>query len=233
MTPNSSNKNQQRKRTRHQSQPTDTQMSTQELLARHSAQLRTLLREIRPPEIKTITLASPPTQATVSFSGTVVELAPIAQGTAINQRVGDAVRLESIDYRQVWYANQTQAIATTGRSILFLDTMNTGTAPVPSDVLDASAVGTAAAPFANFNIPNLHMHRFKILFDRTFSLGITGNDAFNGDLREHVKLRSRLDFSGSASSTGLRNRLYLLFISDVNANDILFTAQVNTNFTDE
>lgn len=203
-----------------------------ETMTKLQAQVRTLLREQRAPEKKTFTLTSPPVQSATNFSGTVVELAPIAQGTSLTTRVGDAVDVESLDYRQVWYANTSQTAPTTGRSILFMDTMNTGTAPVPSDVLDSVALGTAAAPFANQNVPNAHMHRFKILFDRTASLGYGGNDAHSGLVSTHIKVNKRLDFSGSASTTGLRNRLYLLYISDVNANDILFTAQCNTNFTD-
>jgi len=197
-----------------------------------ASQVRTLMREHRQPEKKTFTLTSPPVQSATNFSGIIIECAAIAQGTSLTTRVGDAVDVESVDFRQIWYANTSQTAPTTGRSILFMDTMNTGTAPVPTDVLDAVALGTAAAPFANYNVPNLHMHRFRVLFDGIAPLGYGGNDAHAGAVVRHIKVNRRLDFSGSASSAGLRNRLYLLYVSDVNANDILYTAQVNVNFSD-
>jgi hypothetical protein len=184
------------------------------------------------PETKTYTLASPPTQATSNWTPIILEIAQIAQGTDVSNRIGDMVHLKQLAFRMVWYANQAQTIATTGRTMIFIDTMNTGTAPVGSDVLDSAALGSAAAPFANYNVVNYEQKRFKILFDRTFGLGISGNNAFAGDIARVLPLKVPLHFGNSGGSNGQRNRLYLLYVSDVNTNDLLFTFQAQTRFTD-
>jgi hypothetical protein len=202
-------------------------------LSKLAAQVKMLLREHREPEKKTFKWTSPFTQGVVSFSGTISELAAIAQGTDVSSRVGDAVWIESIDWRQVWYGNLLQTVPNSCRTIIFMDTMNTGTPPVVADVLDSADVGTAAAPFANFNIPNQNTKRFHIIFDQAWSVGVSGNDAFAGNIALHPRMHQRIDFSGSGSTTGLRNRLYVLVISDVNTNDMLFTARCNVHFTDE
>jgi len=201
-------------------------------MSKLARQVHQLVKEHRVPEKKTYTLLSAPVQAAQNFSGIITELAPIAQGTGLTNRVGDAVNVESIDMKSMWYANQSGTLASMGRTIIFMDTMNTGTAPSSTDILDSVAVGTALAPLANWNVPNNHMHRFRIYLDHTAPFGISGNNAFSHTNR-HIKVNRRMDFSGSASTTALRNRLYLLTISDTNSNDNLFSCQVNVNFTDE
>lgn len=99
--------------------------------------------------------------ATQDATGNVYCISQVAQGLTSATRVGDSVRIQSIEVRGHVLANSA-ATNTTVRLIIFRDLDGYGTAPATADILEG--VGTTMAPFSpeKFN----KRERFSILYDQ-------------------------------------------------------------------
>jgi len=179
----------------------------------------------------------PQTPTVQNWSGTVYPIAGIAQGTALNQRVGNKITLRALKFMELWQGNAASVLPATGRTIIFVDTASPGAPPSASEVLDISLLGTAGAPLAQYTASNVAQGRFRILYDKLTSISNGGamNQALpQGSIpKRTLKLKTQVFFSGSGATTYLKNQIYLLAVCDVNVNDptLIFSAELI--FTDD
>jgi hypothetical protein len=96
-----------------------------------------------------------------SGTGSVVSLTQLAQGTTLNTRVGNSVRIQH--FSLIGRVAVSSAVTTFSlvRVIVFRDMEGQGTAPTMSDVLEA--VGSSAAPRQPYDY--LNRKRFAIIAD--------------------------------------------------------------------
>lgn len=101
------------------------------------------------------------TLADHTYNGTIVNLCNPAQGTAVNQRTGDSIKMKNLTFRGECARNAQDEVM---RLIVFIDKENTINAG--SDLLQS--VGNSNAPFS----PKKDNNKFdtKVLLDRTYRL---------------------------------------------------------------
>lgn len=144
----------------------------------------------------------------IDWNGSVNVCCLPTQGTNINNRIGNSIQLRNMLVRMTM-----KNVSTTNaniRFIVFLDTMNTGTAPTMNDVL--SNVGSAQAHLSSLNTASLS--RFRILKDHHFTLFPAGQDTSERFYKFWLKLRNVI--SKFNSSGQYKNALYWGIISDIN-----------------
>ena len=112
--------------------------------------------------------------ATFNTSGTLYSLSTVGQGLDYNERVGNSIKLQSIDVRYRIFMN-TSSGNTVVRVIILRDLDGYGTAPAISDILQ-DGVGTATAPLAEIDF--LNRKRFSILYDYTDTLSPQGERGY-------------------------------------------------------
>jgi len=139
-------------------------------------------------------------------TGTLNLLTGIGQGVDDTQRVGNTLHLRSL-YLSVVAKQNTISTIDTVRILVVRDRQNYN---VPSviDILESGAVGGGLAPLAQYN--HYYMSRFKILFDRTFTLTSGGAEAYT--FKKWIPIFSDSHYIGA--STVFKNQIYLLHISD-------------------
>lgn len=120
------------------------------------------------------------TMDTVGTAATSVTLLnTIAQGAGITQRVGKQVRMTSLQFRGLVFANSAGVINDVAYCIVY-DKRPTGAKPAQTDILNAAS---SAAMNNDDNVP----HRFQILKRGNFTLTgnsttpATGSEAINAD----------------------------------------------------
>lgn len=164
---------------------------------------------------------------TMTISSSISCLSQIAQGSNYTDRVGDSIRLQSLEFRARLFQN-TSATQTVARIIIFRDLDGTATAPTKADVLDA--FGTSADVCAQYNW--LNRDRFSILYDEFQSFSSTGTTTdtmyFRTTHEGHVKY---LGTTATAASNG-KGSIYVMFISDEATNVPTVTWNSRVSFTD-
>ncbi len=149
--------------------------------------------------------------AGVGSTGDIRSLALMSQGNLVSQRQGDSIAPFFLKVRLSW-AGVAASTIDVYRTIIFRDMRQVvSTVPTVSQVLSSNS------PLSQFNVIN--RTRFKILFDRTFTIH---NDV--GILPVfvaimNIKLRLSMSFSGAATTSIKKNGLFMLNISNVGANE--------------
>lgn len=180
--------------------------------------LKVLRGNIEPKYITASTTAQ-----TVDWLGGLNSFTDIVQGSAQTQRVGDELRLKSIDLRyQIACADTTQCM----RIIVFQWFQNT--VPTVNNILYSN--GTAQAPFGALNFEQ--RRNYRILYDRMHSLDII-TEIQNG---VHVRIwkipKRNIVFTTTGTTVG-NNKCYIYFISDSSvAPHPTLTWQIRVNYTD-
>lgn len=154
----------------------------------------------------------------VDNNGAVYPLSQIASGDDVNNRTGNSILAKSM-YIQGNVLKQASAGASFVRFILFQDTMNQGSTPTVTDILNNT--GSALAPLSPLNID--HLSRYKILYDKRITLN---SDMSCRQYKVYKKMSSHIKFTGTAATDVYKNGLYFLIIS----NEALSTAPT-INFT--
>ncbi len=143
-----------------------------------------------------------------SATPTLYLLSAIGQGVGYTERTGLSVKATSQSFR----ATLTLDPASLGchmRIMLLADLQAHGSAPVAGDVLQNSTL-------INSPINYVGADRFRVLFDNTISMSSNGES--RRDLEISFPVKYHLAF-GSATATDVDNTaIYLLLMSDVNAN---------------
>lgn len=144
---------------------------------------------------------------TVDYNGNLQLLNPVAQGDTRVNRQGKSIKGKSLSGRGVITIGG--GTNNTVRLMIIQDTMNLGTDPTMTDVLET--IGSTAAPFSNIN--QLANGRFKILWSRT--LNINAVSTYSQVFKYYLPLSSHQYYDGAASTNNQKNSLYLCTISDV------------------
>lgn len=142
----------------------------------------------------------------IDYNGAINLITNIAQGSDVGNRDGNSILVRSLNFKQVWRIVGTTD--TNVRTIIFLDTQNTGSAPTVSDVLQA--IGTVTAPLSPLQVD--HLTRYKILGDYKFILSV--NDKSSREIARYMKLYFHEKFTGPLATDIYKNALYVLNISD-------------------
>lgn len=135
--------------------------------------------------------------------GAISSLTLPSQGTSVNQRVGDKIRLRNMEVKGQLYG----AVSHICRIIFFLWKPNT--TPSGSEILDSAYVSTFRAPFAPYNYPT--KDNFIILDDFVETISATGLQ--NAVFHRNIDLKSRQITFGSGGGTGTF-RPYWLMVAD-------------------
>ncbi len=150
----------------------------------------------------------------VTFNGVLQDLCSPAQGAAVNQRIGDSLKLQRITVRGSVYLG---AAATTVRAMLILDKQNQAAAG--SDIL--AGAGNVYAPQST--IVDQYEERYHVLGD-TGHVSLTLNDKQSLDFTFSVanEVLSKMNAEGHIRfapglTTITTNSLKLVLFSSVSA----------------
>lgn len=149
--------------------------------------------------------------ASPSWGGTVVALTNIAQGDTDATRTGNSIYVRQLMLRTTVTYNTAAAAPIRVRLLLFIDSQQIGDfPPAGTDVLEWT--GVANAPLSPLNSDTAG--RFKILRSRIMTVYADKPIALNNWL---VKLRHHVRYNGSTSSDIQKGGIYLLIVSNRNA----------------
>lgn len=159
-----------------------------------------LKRLIPRPEWKSIDVTQAAT--VITNTPTVTNISPIAVGTGESGRIGDKVTLRSWIFRIGVTPNSTAGVNFL-RVLLVRDKQGNNAAPASTDILQSAS---------NYNSPlnNDNGQRFKILFDRTYTVDTDANGAQVDKM--YRKFKTLAEFGATTIAT--TNSLYLLQVSD-------------------
>jgi len=143
-------------------------------------------------------------------AGAVTNITGISQGTDIQNRVGDSIKLQMIRL-QAWIRMNTSAVKTSVRVVLFRDMENAGAIPNPGDLF--TGISNVQSPVVPYNFINTRT-RFRILYDEVTTLSINGlEDAF---LSVDIPHSGHVRFRGNSSAIGsmAQGCLFILVMSN-------------------
>lgn len=193
-------------------------------LAARVVKLAKLVRGLKP-EVKYIDVSLATTNA--ATAGTVIHLTPISQGTAVNTRVGDVVRM-------LWYQVNLNILFTS--SVMTTVTENPAfrfyivqdrqqgadTAPTLAQLVDNPALPS----YQLLEIQSAMQGRFKVLYDSKPQLMAAGTIAV-ADLDSSISFparfqfnfqrnfKSQINFNGAASTDIQRGGIYFMFSTNM------------------
>lgn len=142
----------------------------------------------------------------IDYNGAINLITNIPQGSDVGNRDGNSILVRSLNFKQVW--RMTGTTDTNVRTIIFLDTSNTGSAPTVTDVLQY--VGSVTAPLSPLQVD--HLTRYKIL--RDFKYILSTNDKSSREIAQYIKLYFHEKFTGPNATDIYKNAVYVLNISD-------------------
>jgi len=162
-------------------------------------------------------------------NGAVTCLSQLAQGTTMNTRVGNSVRVQRFSLRARVAVNSAVTTFSVVRVAIIRDMEGQGTAPTCADIFET--VGTSAAPRQPFDW--LNRKRFAVLYD-TFL--IVSPDTWSAravyyeiDLAKHVLYRGT---TAAAASDG-EGSIYIVSLSDEATNTPTVSYSSRMTYTDD
>jgi len=164
-------------------------------------------------------------------SGGVACITQLGQGTTVNTRVGNSLRVQRLEVRGRVAVNSSVTTYSMVRILVFRDMEGQGTAPVVSDVLEAT--GSSSAPRQPYDW--LNRKRFSILYDMLIPVTATSGGmsvrefVYVTELAKHVLYRGT---TASASSDG-EGSIYVAAVSDEATNAPSVVATTRITFTDD
>lgn len=142
----------------------------------------------------------------IDYNGTVLLLNQVAQGDTRVNRQGKSIKGKYLSGRGKVSLNG--GTNNTVRLMIVQDTMNQGTAPSVSDILETT--GASYAPYAN--IKQLANGRFKVLWTRLFNVNTVST--YSQLFKYYIKLNSHQFYDGANATDAQKNALYFVQISD-------------------
>lgn len=152
--------------------------------------------------------------AQTNWSGTVINMNPIAQGDNINDRTGNIIQPSKLAVKLDW--NQAIAVTKTAvRTIVFRSKQQVNnTTPTVAQVL--ASTGTGYATCCGYTSSSESNKAYDILYDKTICMDIYG-DGQRKHQRVNLikKVNDRLiHFTGSGANDYGKGNLFMLLISD-------------------
>jgi len=170
---------------------------------------------------------------TVSFvnvtaaAGAIGTLSLVAQGTSSSERVGDVIRAQSIE---LILATGSVSSGAQIRFIVVKDTQNAGALPTISGA--ASAVLSSFVPGSAMLNP-LARPRFKILYDDLHVNEVISYTEYSSTVRRAgFKLNFPITYIDAGSSDHGKNSLFLIALTNDNANTMDVAAEFDLAYTD-
>lgn len=164
---------------------------------------------------------------TATQAGAVQYLTGLVQGLDLNQRVGDSIKIQSLEFNATIYTGAT--VPCTCRVIIVRDMENGGAAIAGTDLLNN--VGGAGAAVSLYNYINIQK-RFHPVFDEIISL-----DATNSTQTLHFKMAhgGHINFrdATAAVTNGAEGVLYMAVFTDVAATGPIIRSSHRILFTDD
>ncbi len=162
-------------------------------------------------------------------NGSVACLSQLAQGTTMNTRVGNSVRVQRVSVRARVAANSAVTTFSVVRVAIIRDMEGQGTAPACSDIFET--VGSSAAPRQPYDW--LNRKRFAVLYDMFLTVapntGYAREFDFEKELAKHVLYRGT---TAAAASDG-EGSIYIVALSDeaTNTPSVSYTSRIT--YTDD
>lgn len=140
----------------------------------------------------------------------------IAQGTALNQRIGCEIKMLGIHLKGMLHNNS--AITQTVRILVLGTTSDTDTTPATmelfKDISTAGAVTTIQTSGTSFGnmLYKINDRKFKTYYDHVFKLGATGStDAKDVALyNRYIKLNSIIKYEANSTGVGNQNKRFII-----------------------
>lgn len=178
----------------------------------------------------------------ITSAGTVTRLSICAQGTDINQRVGNKIKLKHLEFNfnlnaVVRTANAWYNVC---RLMILQDSNDDGTAPVTADIL------AAASPISAFQGLNMvTKKRFNVVMDKLITIDkfssepLTGlgntvlytSDSYMSSKRRY-KVKQPITFSGTANTTSTKGTLWFFAIQNDSTDNPTMAYYVRMVYTD-
>lgn len=160
----------------------------------------------------------------IDTSGAVTSMSLIAQGLDYQNRVGDSIKLQRIEFRVRWSVGT--GAATFIRTMLVRDLDNYGTKPTLGDVLQTVSVLSPK--------DYLNADRFSILYDELGCLNQSDSNSVSTFEMAHEGHIKYLGTTAADASNG-KGALYMMFLSNEAAGVTAPTVVLHTRiyFTDD
>jgi len=162
-------------------------------------------------------------------NGAVTCLSQLAQGTTMNTRVGNSVRVQRFSLRARVAVSSAVTTFSVVRVAIIRDMEGQGTAPTCADIFET--VGTSAAPRQPFDW--LNRKRFAVLYDTFLVVSPDTGSArevyYEIDLAKHVLYRGT---TAAAVSDG-EGSIYIVSLSDEATNTPTVSYSSRMTYTDD
>lgn len=140
----------------------------------------------------------------------------IAQGTALNQRVGTKIKMIGIQLRTMFHNNST--LTQTVRCLVLGCNSDTDTTPATmelfKDISTAGAVTTIQTSGTSWGnmLYRINDRKFKTYFDKVFTLGsVNSTDGKNVRiLRKLVRLNTVINYEGNSTGVGNQSHRFII-----------------------
>lgn len=143
---------------------------------------------------------------TITQNGTLSLLSGVlTQGPQDVQRIGDSIYASSVFIKMTLIANPTPLYDNI--RVLFLKDLQGYNAPIVNDILEPGTIASGFAPFSQYN--HFLMSRFKIIYDKIFTLNTGNNKSIS--ISKYIPVKSKIQFIGGAT---FKNQIYMLLIGD-------------------
>jgi len=166
---------------------------------------------------------------TQNATATITQITQLAEGVTNTTRVGQSIRLQTLEFDNFATVHASSTLSTAIRTIVFRDLENTGTAPVATDLLESASNPQAMSSAYVWN----NLRRFAIIYDEVLLLNINNNNGGFQRLRVphhgHVKYRGT---DSSAASAG-EGSVWMLMVSNQATNSPTVTWTFRITFTDD
>jgi len=160
-------------------------------------------------------------------AGTFQCMSLVGQGTDLSNRVGDSIRLQSIEMHAVASVGVTSPASL--RLIMFRDLENTGNTPVGTDLV--AQAGNAFAASCHYNYIN-RQARFVPLFDELMVLDATNTSQvykYRATHNGHIRFRD----TTTAVAAQAEGSLWVAIFTDAAATTPTLRTSVRITYTDD
>lgn len=168
----------------------------------------------------------------VTDTPTIINLSNIAQGNDYNNREGNSILCQSLQWR-IQLATNVTSQAQSVRIIIFRDNDQRGTDPAVTDLLESTVSG-----YGMIVSPLLHYvnKRFSVLSDKVYTLSSNG-DTFHRSIKKFMKFppgtHIKYQSTAGADASNWEGALYALFVTDqTTANFPTISYYFRLRFTD-
>lgn len=148
----------------------------------------------------------------IDYNGAINNITDISQGDTTTTRNGNSILAKGLMVRY-WCKPDVASPSATSQALLRVlivqDTMNLGTTPTVSDVLEYT--GSINGVLSPYKYVNANQYRFKVLYDKTHSLN-GGSANHNNDVK--IVVNDHIKYTGTAGTDEGRNQIYAIQISD-------------------